>query len=147
MVSVWVLSTTLVFDEVMITLVELFEYAGRLEPFINSMATKASSPTNDCRVFEGEMERAIRFGVWPVPTDWRFALADFSPPDAAVIEVVPGFLVVVTFTRTYVWPAVKSTVGGTVATLLSDEERKTVVLDSVILGFPETSSTVTIKEG
>ncbi len=58
MISVMVLSTTVVFDEVMITRVEAFEYAGKLEPFISSMATNASLPTSDCRVFEGEMESA-----------------------------------------------------------------------------------------
>lgn len=51
-----VLSTTLVFDDVMVTWVESFEYAGKLEPFISWMATSASSPTKDCSVFEGEME-------------------------------------------------------------------------------------------
>lgn len=64
-----------------------------------------------------------------------------------MIAVVPGFRVVVTFTRTYVWPPVNSTVGGTVATLSCDEERKIVVLDSVMVGFPETSVTVTIRKG
>ncbi len=53
-----VLWTTLVFDDVMVTWVESFEYAGKLEPFISCMTTSASSPTKDWSVFEGEMESA-----------------------------------------------------------------------------------------
>lgn len=53
MMMLW---TTLVFDDVTVTWVESFEYAGKLEPFISWMATSASSPTKDWSVLEGEME-------------------------------------------------------------------------------------------